>query len=155
MEIKDFMTHDHDRLEKLLKDFLTVSQDIVRARELIHEFKTGILRQMDWEEEILFPMIEHRTGMHMPGPTVLVKTQHQQIKSLLEKLSVQIDKEGSAEGFLKELVDLLALHSREEQRILYPWIDVSLPKEDREEALKEMKRYSTKGDSRSPTEEQR
>jgi iron-sulfur cluster repair protein YtfE (RIC family) len=144
MKIKDFMTHDHDRLERLLKDFLgEKDQDISRARGLIDEFKTGILKHIAWEEEILFPMIEHRTGMHMPGPTVLVQPQHQQIKSLLEKISVQIEKEGSIEGTLKELVDLLLLHNREEERILYPWIDVSLDKEDREEALKEMRQYST------------
>lgn len=145
MKIKDFMTHDHERLEQILRDFLKArDHDGVRARELFDQFKTGVEKHMAWEEEILFPAIERRTGMHMPGPTVLVQSQHQQIKMLFEKLSAQIDKEGGTEEALKELIDLLARHSREEERILYPWIDVSLDKEDREAALEQMKQQSMK-----------
>ncbi len=140
MKIKDFMAHDHEELERVLRDFLGArNQDAVHARELFHKFKTGIQAHMAWEEEILFPMIERRTGMHLPGPAVLVQAQHQHIRALFEKISALIDKEGGIEEALKELIDLLALHRREEERILYPWIDVSLGKEDREAALEQMK----------------
>ncbi|WP_168063218.1 hemerythrin domain-containing protein [Candidatus Manganitrophus noduliformans] len=146
MKIKDFMTHDHERLEQILRDFLKArDQDGVRARELFNAFKSGVEKHMAWEEEILFPAIERRTGMHLPGPTVLVQSQHRQIKALFEKISAQIDKEGGTEEVLKELTGLLALHSREEERILYPWIDVSLGKEEREAALEQMKQCSTMG----------
>lgn len=143
MTIKDFMTHDHERLEQILRDFLKArDQNDHRARELFHEFRSGVEKHMAWEEEILFPAIERRTGMHLPGPAVLVQSQHEQIKLLFKELSAQIDNEGGNEETLKALIDLLALHNREEERILYPWIDVSLGKEDREAALEEIKQHS-------------
>jgi iron-sulfur cluster repair protein YtfE (RIC family) len=146
MKIKEYMEQDHARLERILTAFFEArDQDVVRARELFHEFKSGVEKHMAWEEKILFPAIERRTGMHLPGPAVLVQFQHQHIRALFEKISAQIEKEGETEEAIKELLDLLVLHHREEERILYPWIDLSLDKEEREAVLEQMKRYSTEG----------
>lgn len=144
IKIKEYMEQDHDRLERILTAFFEArDQNVVRARKLFHEFKSGVEKHMAWEEEILFPAIERRTGMHMPGPAVLVRFQHQHIRTLFEKISAQIEKEGVTAEEIKELLDLLVLHHQEEERILYPWIDLSLDKEEREAALEQMKQFST------------
>ena len=141
MEIRDFMTQDHQRLDQALKDFAGIStNDPTLKMELFHRVRAVLERHMAWEEEILFPCIERRSGMHMPGPSALVQFQHQRIKALLEKLSVQIvNKEKEVDESQEALIALLTLHAEEEEKVLYPWIELCLCEEDRKEALKKMK----------------
>jgi len=116
--IKDRMVRDHDRLNWALKEFPQIKNtDPEPAWKLFLEFKTGLLRHIPWEEEILFPLIEYRTDMHMPAPTVRVRVQHQQIKALLEQITDQIiRREESAENLEKSLINLLTIHSGEEEK---------------------------------------
>lgn len=138
--IKDHMIRDHDQLNRALEEFQQIkNKDPAEAWELFLEFKIGLLRHIAWEEEILFPLIECRTDMHMPGPTALVRIQHQQIKALLEQITDQIiRREESTENLEKSLIDLLTIHSEEEEKILYPWIEMTLTEADQEAALNQM-----------------
>lgn len=140
MNIKDFMMQDHHRIEETLNDFLS-NQDPGSARtlEMLKEIKTAIERHMAWEEEALLPCIESSTGMHMPGPSDLIRSQHRQMRALLESIHIQIVHKKGIEALQKELADLLTLHRREEERILYPWVDTCLSEEEREAALNKMK----------------
>ena len=141
MNLKEFMTQDHNRLERILRDFLSVGdEELAQARKLFHEFKIGVERHLAWEEEVLFPSIECRTGMQAPGPSTLVRSQHRQIREFLEKIFARILNGESAKEAQRELIDLLALHSREEERVLYPWVDLCLCLEEKEEAIERMKR---------------
>jgi iron-sulfur cluster repair protein YtfE (RIC family) len=136
-EIKTFMTADHKRLDKMLEEFQRLKKtDPTVARTLFHEFKIGIDRHFAWEEEILFPMIESRTGLHMPGPATITRAAHQQIKKLLEEIYDQVVNKGKwAEELENRLVEMLLSHGKEEEKILYPWIEQSLGQAEREEAL--------------------
>lgn len=42
---------------------------------------------MGWEEEILFPSIARRNGIHMPNPSARVRSQHRKIRELLDEIS--------------------------------------------------------------------
>jgi hypothetical protein len=140
MRIKEFMIQDHDRLDRVLREFARAGNlDPARRLELFHEFQAGLQRQMAWEEEVLFPLIECHTGMHMPNPSTRARLLHQQIRALLEKLSGQIRQEGKTEESEKALFDLLALHSGEEERVLCPWIATCLDGKAQEEALDKMR----------------
>lgn len=135
--IKEFMVRDHDRLFRTLKDFRqTKDKDPARAWELLLEFKSGLLGHITWEEEILFPSIECRTDMHIPGPFIRTRTEHQQIRGFLEKLTDRIVQRGEeAEELGKNLINLLILHCEEEEKILFPWIEMTLNEADQEDAL--------------------
>lgn len=136
-KIKEFMIRDHDRLDRTLKDFQQIkNKDPAQAWELFLEFKTGLLRHIAWEEEILFPSIECRTDMHMPGPSIRMRTEHQQIRGFLEKITDRIvQKRENAEELGKNMISLLILHCEEEETILYPWIEMTLNEADQEDAL--------------------
>jgi iron-sulfur cluster repair protein YtfE (RIC family) len=139
-KIKTFMAADHQRLDGMLMEFQRLKEiDQVQARKLFHEFKVGIDRHLAWEEKILFPMIESRTGLNMPGPATITRAAHQEIKKLLEEIYDQvIKKEVWAEALEGRLVEMLLSHGEEEKRILYPWIEQSLGEAEREEALDRM-----------------
>ena len=62
--VLEFMGKDHDRLDKIFKEFREVkTNDRAKLIPLFHDFKTGLQRHIVWEEEILFPVFEDETGM--------------------------------------------------------------------------------------------
>lgn len=139
-KIKDRLLREHDRLNQVLKELQQIkNKDPARAWELFLEFKSGLLRHIAWKEEILFPLIECRTDMHMPGPAIRVRVEHQQIKERLEQITDQIVR--SREGIEyseASLINLLTIHSDEEEKILYPWIEMTLTEADQDAALDQM-----------------
>lgn len=116
---------DHDQLDELFKTFQASKRsDFAKAKEAFREFKVGLQRHIVWEEELLFPMWEEKTGMIEDGPTPVMRFEHEQIKKLLEAIhqkveaqSVETDQEEQA------LVNVLSAHNRKEERALYPAID--------------------------------
>jgi regulator of cell morphogenesis and NO signaling len=68
--ITDFMARDHDRLDALFSRFQAAKTRVIEsAVRLFSEFKRGLQRHILWEEQILFPVFEGRTGMEEQGPT--------------------------------------------------------------------------------------
>jgi iron-sulfur cluster repair protein YtfE (RIC family) len=140
-KIKTFMLEDHIRLDGLLKEFQRLKQtDRTSAKKLFHEFKTGFVKHIAWEEEILFPLIESRTSLHMPGPASITRNEHREIRKLLDKVYDEImNKEEWTEELEARLMEVMAAHGEEEDKVLYPWIELSLGEHEKEEALDKMK----------------
>ncbi|MEY4704226.1 MAG: hypothetical protein RL042_422, partial [Nitrospirota bacterium] len=68
--ISAFFGQDHDRLDELLKAFQQLKRlDFAKAKEAFKEFKFGLQRHIVWEEDLLFPIWEEKTGMAEGGPT--------------------------------------------------------------------------------------
>lgn len=135
------MGEDHDRLELILKEFRSIKNtDISKARQLFHDFKIGLQRHIVWEEEILFPIFENKTGMHDSGPTAIMRLEHRKIKDFLEKIHDKIVKgDIKVESLENGLIEVLTDHNNKEEDILYPWIDNSVSEKEREEAFTKMK----------------
>lgn len=123
--ITEFFEQDHDRLDALFQSFQTLKRhDFAKAKEAFKEFKFGLQRHILWEEELLFPLWEEKTGMSEGGPTFVMRTEHRQIGEQLEAIHRKVaeqnpesDQEDAA------LLKLLGLHNLKEERVLYPSID--------------------------------
>ncbi len=139
--IADFMGQDHDRLDGIFSEFQAVKgSDLGKAKHFFSEFKRGLQRHIVWEEEILFPLFEHRTGMEDRGPTAVMRTEHRQIKDFLEQIHDRIVKgETNTDEFERGLLTVLSAHNKKEETILYPWIDQSLSEEEVDETLTRMR----------------
>ena len=141
---------DHERLDGLFKTFQTLKQkDFVQAKQAFVDFKFGLQRHIVWEEEILFPVFEKKTGMRDSGPTAVMRLEHREIGAELEAVHQKV-KERDAESDAKEekLISLLSEHNRKEEVILYPAIDRFLNPAELEEIFKKMEalpleRYNT------------
>lgn len=135
--IADFMGEDHDRLDGLFDEFRsTRGTDYSKACKLFLDFEAGLLRHIVWEEEILFPLFEERTGMRDSGPTAVMRAEHQEIKELLAKIHDAVLKGDTETGELeKEIIVILSAHNVKEENILYPWIDETLTEREIEETL--------------------
>lgn len=143
-EIANFMGNDHDRLDAIFKEFQSLKKrDLSKARNLFSDFKSGLERHIVWEEEILFPIFEQRTGMLNSGPTFVMRMEHRQIKDYLGKIHEAIlNGDVNTDEFERGLVEVLTAHNNKEESILYPWIDDSVSDEEKERSLLRMEKTS-------------
>lgn len=123
--ITTFYEKDHDCLDDLFKTFQTMKRsDFPKAKEAFKDFKTGLQRHIVWEEELLFPMWEEKTGMVEDGPTPMMRFEHDQIKQLLDAIHQKVEAQNlDTDQDEQALVNLLSSHNRKEERALYPAID--------------------------------
>lgn len=124
-KITDYYEADHDRLDEIFKTFQQLKrQDMPKARELFKEFRSGLLRHIIWEEEILFPLFEQKTGMTHAGPTEVMRMEHSVIKKHLEAIlkKVSVNDPGTDEDE-QLMLNTLVAHNQKEEQILYPAID--------------------------------
>lgn len=136
-KINDFMSSDHDRLDKIFETFQNVKvKDIAKAKELFLTFKKGLERHIVWEEELLFPAFDAKHNLKDSGPTAAMKDEHKQIKEFLVKIEEKISKnDANSDDFEVELLNVLGMHNHKEEMMLYPGIDDSLNSDEIEAVL--------------------
>lgn len=141
--ISRFFEADHDRLDGLFKNFQKNKRtNFPEARESFKNFKRGLERHIVWEEEILFPLFEAKTGITQGGPTAVMRLEHREIKETLgqihEKVRGQNPETEAEEG---RLLGVLEEHNHKEEHILYPMIDELASEEDRRRVFQKMESY--------------
>lgn len=137
--ISEFMSADHDRLDALMAQVRVADDPVERSRSFT-EFAAGLLTHIEWEEDILFPAFEERTGTSEGGPTAVMRLEHERIKQLLGVGEERQEQTGGADfaQIALELVGVLAMHNRKEELILYPWMDRELTADETAGALRRM-----------------
>jgi iron-sulfur cluster repair protein YtfE (RIC family) len=86
--INEFLTEDHGQLDALLEGFQEWRvKDLAKAKELLAQFVAALYRHLQWEEAILFPLFERKTGQ--TGLTRTLLGEHREIREWLEALSVR------------------------------------------------------------------
>lgn len=137
--VSQYFEADHDRLDELFRNFQKLkTTDYPKAKEFFKEFKFGLQRHIVWEEDILFPLFEEKTGASS-GPTYVMRQEHREIGKQLEEIhkKVQVaDPNSDAEE--RKLLDVLSLHNQKEENILYPAIDHCVTDMDTQEVFNSM-----------------
>jgi iron-sulfur cluster repair protein YtfE (RIC family) len=139
--ISVFYEQDHDRLDELFKAFQKMKRsDFPKAKEAFKAFKFGLQRHIVWEEDVLFPLWEEKTGMSEGGPTFVMRAEHRQIGQQLEAVHDKVgDQNPDSDQEEQALLDLLGTHNIKEERVLYPAIDQLTSPEERETVFRNMK----------------
>jgi regulator of cell morphogenesis and NO signaling len=139
--ITEFFEQDHDRLDELFKTFQQFKRsDFLKAQESFTGFKSGLQRHIVWEEDLLFPLWEGKTGMTDSGPTPAMRNEHRQIGQQLEAIQQKMtDQNSDSDQEEQALLDLLGSHNRKEERALYPAIDKVTTVEERAAVFQNMK----------------
>lgn len=130
--ISAFFEQDHDRLDGLFKSFQSLKRsDFAKAKEAFKEFKFGLQRHIVWEEDLLFPLWEEKTGMSEGGPTFVMRGEHRQIGEQLEAIHQKVAEQNpDSDQEEQALLTILGSHNMKEERVLYPAIDqVTTPEE--------------------------
>lgn len=132
--------HDHDRLDELLGTYRRLKHvDFTKAKQAFKEFKFGLQRHIIWEETVLFPLFEEKTGMRDHGPTVVMRAEHREIGRRLEALHDKVRRQDvNSEAEERSLIQALFAHNEKEENVLYPAIDRMSSLEERTAAFKKM-----------------
>ncbi|MFI5361049.1 MAG: hemerythrin domain-containing protein [Elusimicrobiota bacterium] len=119
---------DHDRLDALFTDFQSLKRkDPAAAKEKFKAFLKGLTRHIVWEEDVLFPVFEKRTGMKDFGPTAVMRQEHRQIKGHLDAIHDKVRAaDPNSDAAENALLDVLKAHNMKEEQMLYPAIDQGL-----------------------------
>jgi iron-sulfur cluster repair protein YtfE (RIC family) len=139
--ITTFYEADHDRLDGLFKDFQRHKRTNPQAaQECLEEFSDGLRRHIAWEEEILFPIFEHRNGLHSGGPTNVMRREHVDILKHLDAVREKLAAGDAESGYDEQMMlNILAMHNLKEEQVLYPWIDRLLTNAERTRVFERMK----------------
>jgi iron-sulfur cluster repair protein YtfE (RIC family) len=140
--IRTFFADDHDRLNDLFKRFRERKRaDYADARLSFREFKFGLQRHIIWEEQILSPLFEQKTGLRDTGPTELKHREHRLIEERLEALHDKVrrnDPESDAEE--QALREALEAHNQKEEQVFYPALDRLLTDAEKQAVAEAMAR---------------
>lgn len=131
--ITAYFEADHARLDELFTRYQENKRmDFPHAKQCFKDFKSGLERHIVWEEEILFPLFEEKTGLKGAGPTAVMRFEHREIKEALEKIHDKVkNKNPETEAEERALLDTLKDHNCKEENILYPGIDSVISEEER------------------------
>jgi len=139
--VSKYMSQHHADLDSLFEEFVGQQTDNpALAIPTAEKFRLGLLRHIVWEEEILFPIFDEKSGMQGGGPTAVMCSEHRRIKELLEEIAAGLtgnELAGIAEPE-NELTGILQSHNRKEENILYPSIDALLTDDERAQVFTRM-----------------
>lgn len=130
--ITEALSWDHDRLDTLEASAFEARD--AGAYELAGRtyavFAQGLKRHIRFEEELLFPAFEARTGLPPTmGPTAVMRSEHRDIVSLLESIASDIGAPRPAADLdhkRSAFHEVLGGHNDKEEQILYPGTDRAL-----------------------------
>ena len=139
--ILEFMSVDHDRLDNKIKMYTTEKLvDIESAKNVFLFFKSELERHIIWEEDVLFPVFERKTGIKDGGPTSVMRMEHIQIKNHLQEIKRKLHAKKIQDPCKEEvaLFKVLESHNQKEENILYPEIDNLTSVQEKEQMIKKM-----------------
>jgi iron-sulfur cluster repair protein YtfE (RIC family) len=139
--ILEFMSIDHDRLDNKIKKYSTEKLvNIEQAESIFLFFKNELERHIIWEEDILFPVFERKTGIKDGGPTSAMRMEHIQIKNHLQEIKRKLHAKKIQDPCKEEvaLFKTLESHNQKEENILYPGIDNLTSEQEKEQLIKQM-----------------
>jgi iron-sulfur cluster repair protein YtfE (RIC family) len=139
-DIQSGFAADHDRLDHCFAQFQAMKRsDSAQAKEHFKEFKFGLQRHIIWEEHILFPRFEAKTGLYGTGPTEVMRQEHRRIGALLEAIHEKVKRaDPNSDAEERALLDVLSAHNLKEESILYPALDRLLTGAEKAEAFAAM-----------------
>ncbi|MCA9407989.1 MAG: hemerythrin domain-containing protein [Candidatus Omnitrophica bacterium] len=109
-------------------------KDLNQAKKIFRSFKENLEKQILWEENVLFPFFEKKTGMHQIGPTFCRKREHENLQEVLKAVEDKLDKEdGNIEGEERHILSILEIHSNKEEQFVFKKIDEIASKEELKE----------------------
>ena len=131
--VSEYLTSDFKRLDLILNSLVKavrLEKSVELQQSLFSLFKSGLMRHIQWEEGVLFPIFERESNLPN-GPTRIMKAEHSEMSSVLNSIEDTLDNRIDLEK-LVALGNCLDEHNLKEKRILYPSIDRMLDEDTQE-----------------------
>lgn len=125
-----FLTDDHHACDALWAEVEATAEHAAPAalRTGFERFAEAMARHFDFEEAVLFPAFEAATGMTHGGPTFVMRSEHAQMRRVLEGMAddVAADRRDTLLDAGDTLLMLIQQHNLKEEHMLYPACDAHL-----------------------------
>ena len=122
--LAEFFEQDHRDCDARWVDVeeLLDTEDIETAQIAWQKYNASMCRHLAMEEEVLFPAFDAKSGMAGGGPVAVMKTEHQQMRGLLEQIgeAIEAGKAVQAMDIGDTLLMLIQQHNVKEESMLYP-----------------------------------
>jgi hemerythrin-like domain-containing protein len=127
----EFFSQDHRACDALWAKLEQAVESEDRVLDHWREFDRALRRHLAMEEEVLFPAVEAATGMHGGGPTMVMRSEHTQMRALLDQMGQAAERAdfGSVIDHGDTLLMLIQQHNLKEEGVLYPLCDQALDSE--------------------------
>jgi len=130
--ISSFMQHNHRQCDELFAaaEEAVACENWDQAETGWQAFTSELEAHItDKEEGQLFLAIEAVNGPM--GPTMMMRSEHEQIRALLSQMSDALTARDDAQflGLAETLMMLMQQHNMKEENILYPMMDQCIPDE--------------------------
>lgn len=141
--VSEYLEGDHRRLDEILKDVRAKANDgdFTGAAREFGEFFCGLNYHIEREERVLFPTFEQVTGMSEGGPTAVMRSEHAELRGVLEKTAAALEARDE-KAFMDAqavLIGILRPHNEKEEQVLYPACDRAAGGErERDELVRNM-----------------
>ncbi|MCA8936234.1 MAG: hemerythrin domain-containing protein [Planctomycetes bacterium] len=140
--VSDYLGWDHRRLEELMAAGMAAASagDWQSASELFAEHRTGLTHHADIEDALLFPAYDGATGNMPNGPTQLMVEEHRGVRNGLADVAAAVkacNMDELTDAHLR-LSDLLAEHHAQEEEILFPTMDETIPPEQLSQLIEKL-----------------
>jgi hypothetical protein len=131
--IRDHFLADHGRLERLLEQLVTAveANDREDLAKVWTEVESGLLSHLDAEEEQMIPALPRA---YERDARVLIQ-EHRHIRTRLTELGEAIDLHIVRLDTIRDFIDVLRAHARNEDKLLYNWTDAHLKEPHRASAV--------------------
>lgn len=95
--------------------------NLAEATRCFAEFKTGLLRRIEWEEATLFPMFDQKLGAPAGNISASLRTEHDGIRAHLDAIALKLSMQNPAtDSDEAALAALLSAHNHREHDAIYP-----------------------------------
>ncbi len=123
--VTQYFEADHNRLDAAFASFQELKREsFPEAKQHFKVFFKGLKRHIVWEEDVLFPLFEKKSGTSQGGPTFVMREEHRRIGALLDRIHEKVRKaDPSSDDDEEMLVEILEAHNHKEEQVLYPAID--------------------------------
>jgi iron-sulfur cluster repair protein YtfE (RIC family) len=122
LELTQALSHDHDRLDKLLDEAERALDlgEMTRALAFFTSFERGFSRHLWLEETIIFPLYEQR--VRRPTATCELREEHARLLRLARATERALARGARPEaaGFFRNLRWILDQHHQREEELLFP-----------------------------------
>lgn len=128
--ISGFFAKDHDEIDAILAraDF----RDPAAALPIVKEFDYRLERHIIWEETVLFPAVARVDPALAQGPIPVMLREHIAIRTAKAKALERLE-QGDGLGAMtriQEMLVILAAHTANEERLIYPSCDRLIGKDE-------------------------
>lgn len=142
-KVLNTMNDDHQKLERLFNKLLVAIQNNhAISLEVFSKFKQILQKHFIWEEKVLFPLFEKRSGLSGGDTIFVLRNEHHQInKMFIAKIEGLLHDNliNGLQPLITGLEEMLTMHRKMETEIFYPWFDEVLENGEKDNIIDNFK----------------